>query len=208
MPIKGWRITGLVAALITVYIAVVYGRYGLTEESVRMVVRNTARCSVALFLLAFTASSLQALLRRNWTAWLLRNRRYIGVSFAVSHGFHLLAIITLASAYPEPFFSNRGWVEFIGGGLAYAVILAMTITSFKPPRQWLGQRRWVALHTVGGYYIWALFANSYLPRALQDGFYVPFAAAVAGALLLRLARNARKKRLRQDKDQSAVEQNA
>ena len=103
MRIEGWRITSFVFLGLMILAILASALHGFTEEAIRAFVRNTARVSLVLFLLAFSASSVQAIFRRSWSAWLLRNRRYLGVSFAVSHAGHLLALILLAIFFPHPF---------------------------------------------------------------------------------------------------------
>ena len=78
MHFEGWRLTGVISAGLAVFLATTQIGYGLNEDGVRVWVRNSARSSVILFSLAFAASSLQRLLRRRWSDWLLRNRRYKG----------------------------------------------------------------------------------------------------------------------------------
>jgi len=187
MRFQGWRLTGIISAGLAVFLAATLIWYGLNEEGVRAWVRNSARSSVILFSLAFAASSLHRLLRRRWSDWLLRNRRYIGVSFAVSHFYHLLGLISLALWFPHSFLDKLGWPFLAAGGLGYMFIAAMTATSFDKTRAWLGERPWRRLHTVGAYYLWLIFAVSYFPRALEDRFYIPFAGLVALAMLLRIA---------------------
>ena len=51
----------------------------------------------------------------------------------------------------------------------------------------IGPRAWKILHTVGSYYIWLIFANSYIGRALAMPEYIPAAAIVVLALGLRIA---------------------
>ena len=188
MRLEGWKTTWLVAiSLALIVLATIYW-HGLSEESVRTILRGTARSSVILFLLAFSASSLHWLLRKTWTAWLLQNRRYIGVSFAVSHFCHLLAIIALAALFPHPFLDKLSGITLTGGGLAYVFIAAMAATSFDRTRDWLGSKRWKLLHTAGSYYIWIIFTQSYFPRAFKDGFYVPFLAALVIVMFLHMFR--------------------
>ncbi|MFI5500572.1 hypothetical protein ACIA5E_16060 [Nocardia asteroides] len=52
---------------------------------------------------AFVATSVLALWPGEPARWLARNRRYLGLSFAMSHGVHLAAIVTLARTDPETF---------------------------------------------------------------------------------------------------------
>ncbi len=61
---------------------------GFEVDGVRMVIRFTARTSLVLFCLAFSAAALARLWPNASTRWLRRNRRYLGVSFAASHAIH------------------------------------------------------------------------------------------------------------------------
>jgi hypothetical protein len=197
MRLSGWRITALVFVIVTALTAAVFLWMGFTEPAVRVLVRDTARISVVLFTLAFAASSLHTLLRQDWTNWLLKNRRYIGVSFAVSHTAHLLTLAVLFVWFPHPFVEESLMrVAVIGGVLAYVFIALMTLTSFDRTAAMIGPRAWRLLHTIGSYYIWVIFAQSYIPRAIRDPWYVPLAILVLLGIGLRaaawLAKRARK----------------
>ena len=96
---------------------------------------------------------------------MLANRRYLGVSFAVSHFAHLVAIL---------------------GGIAYLFVVAMAATSFDRTAAWLGPRACGRLHTIGVYWIYAIFFVSFVPRAFTSLLYVPFALLLLGALGIRL----------------------
>jgi methionine sulfoxide reductase heme-binding subunit len=187
MLLRGWQIVGAAAVLLLILITANLLQHEFTEEFVRIVIRITARCSVALFLLAFTASSLRALWPTRLTAWQLQNRRYLGVAFAVSHFTHLAALFTLGACFPRPFIDELNAVTLVGGGLAYLFLTLMTITSFVGPRRAIGERAWKILHTLGSYYIWLIFLNSYLSRALVDISYAPYAVALLLALAARIA---------------------
>lgn len=162
---------------------------GWSEAGVRIVVRATAKVGIVLFALAFSASSLRVFWRSGASAWLLRNRRYVGLSFAVFHFLHLAALATLAVAFPEPFLGELNAVTLIGGGLAYALLLAMVVTSTDAAVRRLGRRSWKRLHTLGSWTIWVIFVQSYVPRAILEGpIYIPFAALPFAVLGLRVAR--------------------
>src|SRR5687767_12959858 len=62
---------------------------GSGSEGLHWAIRWTARFSAVFFLSAFLASSLQRSLHQPWTAALLRQRRYVGLSFAASQLIHL-----------------------------------------------------------------------------------------------------------------------
>src|ERR1044071_368067 len=156
-------------------------------RSASRVVRLTARTSVTLFLAAFTAAALFRLWPNAWTRWQRQNRRYLGVAFALSHGVHLAAIFWMQHVQPVEFAQRVNLITWLGGGLAYVFIAAMTATSFDRTAQMIGPRAWKILHTVGAYYIWLIFANSYIGRALALPEYIPAAALVVLALGLRIA---------------------
>lgn len=185
--LNGWPIVGLAAIAILASVGAAIAITPDSGEAAARVVRLTARTSIALFLAAFTAAALWRLWPNAWTRWQRQNRRYLGVSFAVSHGVHLVAIFWLQHVRPVEFAQSVNAITWIGGGLAYGFIAAMTATSFDRTAQLIGPRAWKILHTTGSYYIWLIFANSYIGRALAMPEYIPAAALVLLALGLRIA---------------------
>jgi DMSO/TMAO reductase YedYZ heme-binding membrane subunit len=157
-------------------VAVILWLLGPTEAGARVVLRATARTSLVLFIAAFTASALRRLVRTSVTAWILRNRRQLGVSFAVSHAVHGAAIVALVRM------TGRGpdVMTGIAGGLGYLLLAAMTATSFDRTAAWLGARAWSRLHTFGIFYLWFIFAFTYFGSVSRD----PLAA---GSLLVLFA---------------------
>lgn len=188
----GWPIVGWCTLAIAVMTVAILSIVGPGEEGIRVVIRATARTSVLLFGLAFAASSLWRLWPNEWTRWLLTNRRYVGVSFAVSHTTHLLAIVALSGWSLARFVADNSATGLILGGIGYLFIAAMTATSFDRTAAWLGPRRWQRLHTVGGWYVWFIFFVSYTPRVTQSLAYALPAAWMIAVLVLRIrARRAR-----------------
>ena len=162
--------------------AATLGVHGAGEEGIRAVIRLTARTSFVLFTAAFAASALARRWPGRTTRWLLANRRQVGVSFAVSHAVHLLAILALARL--QPVFTDASILIAV---LGYVAIAAMTATSFDRTAAWLGPRQWRRLHLTAGYYIWAVFLASYLPRTiLESPAYAPFVVVLLVVLALRL----------------------
>jgi len=183
---EGWAVTGWASVALASMVALILLALGYSEASVRVVARSTAQTSAGLFLAAFTASSLVRYRPAPSTRWLLRNRRYLGVSFAVSHFVHLAALILLGVHFPEPFVSELNLVTILGGGLAYAFVASMALTSSDRAQAWLGMKRWRGLHVVGSYYIWIIFLQSYLSRAWNEPSYIPVTILFGIAPLLRV----------------------
>ena len=189
---EGWRLLFLLAAIIILGTAALVYLAGGDVGAVRLAIRNTARSSLLLFLLAFGASALHRVWRSPWTDWLLRNRRYLGLGFVVSHLTHAVVVATLAIIAPAQFHELTQPAAFILGGTTYIFILALGATSFDRTAAWLGPRSWRALHLVGAHMIWLNFLISEGRRAPQDprywGFVVPLLAVMALRLYARRAR--------------------
>ena len=142
---------------------------GLEEEPLRSVIRWTARSSLLAFGLAFAASSLHRRLRSPATAWLLRHRRGLGLTFASSHTLHAAAI--LAAAWRSDAFRSEidGLTIVLGGVVGYGAIFAMAASSNDAAVRALGRDRWRRLHLFGSYYLWILFFQSYAGRLVFAG---------------------------------------
>jgi methionine sulfoxide reductase heme-binding subunit len=183
---NGWPVVGWASLAILAMVGVLLATYGADEAGIRVVIRATARSSFGFFLAAFVASALRRAWHSSATAWVLANRRYLGVSFAVSHFVHLLAIFALYHWSAREFLVGTGATVTALGGLGYVFVFAMAATSFDRSAAWLGRRRWRILHTTGMYYLWFIFTVSYVPRAATSPTYAPLALLALGALAFRL----------------------
>lgn len=153
------------------------------EEGVRSAIRATARSTLIVFLPIFCASAV----RRRWpgpaTNWLMRNRRYLGLAAAVSHGYHLAFILVLYGMGGPG--EDTSLLTVIGGGWGFVLLAAMAATSNDASQRKLG-RSWRRLHLLGMWTVWIIYAVSYLPAVTMNPV-APFAsAAIVVALLLRV----------------------
>ncbi len=167
---SGWALTRLAVVVLGLLFAIRFVITPGAEESIRAVVRLTAQTSVVLFSFVFAASSLRVVWRSEFSGWLLRNRRYLGVAFAFSHAIHLIALIALARVSAE-FAASVSPVTLIFGGLGFAFIAALAATSNDRAVRSMGLPNWRRLHKTGVYYLWFIFFQSYLPRALSSPVY-------------------------------------
>ncbi|ULK99836.1 ferric reductase-like transmembrane domain-containing protein [Bradyrhizobium sp. I71] len=188
---EGWR---LLAALSLSLIALSLWIASMRQfevEGVRMVIRFTARSSLLLFCLAFSAAALAQLWPNGWTRWQRRNRRYLGLSFAASHGIHAVAIVIFANMDPAGFADATSAASYIFGGIGYAFIIAMSATSFDRTAAVIGPRIWRALHLLGGYYLWFQFMVSFGKRVPAMPLYTAFLVPLLIVLMLRMIAMAR-----------------
>ena len=183
---EGWR---LFAALTLTLIALCIWIAGMRQfevDGVRMVIRFTARTSLLLFGLAFSAAALARLRPNAWTKWQRRNRRYLGVSFAASHGLHAIAIAVFARMDPAGFADATNLASYVFGGIGYAFIVAMTATSFDRSADAIGPRAWRILHLSGGYYLLLQFMVSFGKRIPGMPLYSLFLLPLLVVMALRL----------------------
>jgi DMSO/TMAO reductase YedYZ heme-binding membrane subunit len=182
---NGWQLLALCAlALVLMCGAILLYRPGVA--GIHLALRATARTSLVFFLLAFSASSVCKLWLGAWSRWQLRNRRYLGLSFATSHTLHLMLIVAFARSSPQQFSENIDTTTLVSGGIAYGFIFAMAATSFDRTAAWIGARRWKLLHTVGSYYIWFIFLMTFAMKTSSDPRYWSGVAVLAAVVLLRI----------------------
>ncbi len=182
---SGWPIVGWAALALGLLFGLLLAVHGTGPEGIREVLLASAKTSSLLFLAAFLASPLRSLRRNPATRWLLRNRRYVGVSFGVSHAYHLAAIVAYGATSGERF--DR--VVLVFGGFGYALLAAMVATSNDAAVARLSVRRWRRLHVFGLYYQWLIFATMFAGNAVGPNARLAsqlFLALFAVALLARL----------------------
>ncbi len=203
-----WELYALVL-LSSALLAIRHLSGGFTEHGLQMFTRHTARQSFLIFLLPFLATPLSRTFPSTGTRWLAQKRRYLGLSFALSHFIHLAALIGyFVVSGKEP-----GIVTLLGGGSVYVVIALMALTSNDWSMKTL-RRNWKLLQTFGMYAIWFIFAQSYAGRVFgqrADGLadasdqviYQGLLAAALAALTFRIVTGwARRRRTRRSSSPS------
>lgn len=180
-PFEGVRILQAVTLVIGAACGAVFLGGAPVEEAVRACIRLTAATSAVPLILVFSAAAL----RRRWptpvTRWMVRNRRQLGLSVAISHvGFHAGFIVFL---YALGAGGETSLVTVIGGGFGLACLAAMAATSTDAAQRKLG-RYWRRLHLFCLYVAWAIFTFSYLGGALAGHAR---ATVITAALIVALA---------------------
>ncbi len=184
---SGWSLTGLISIVLIGNVLVTLAILDITEkETVSVLIRSSAKFSFILFMSAFTASSLHHYVKSRFTKWLLVNRRYIGVSFAISHYIHLSMLILMTMHINFNVFEDRGLFRTAVGATAYAFITLMTLTSFDKTRDLFGSSNWKRIHTIGGYLLWVIFAKSYVLE-MTNPLRIAFASIAVLVFLLRIS---------------------
>ncbi|WP_232199541.1 ferric reductase-like transmembrane domain-containing protein [Synechococcus sp. RS9916] len=173
-----------------------FGVSGWTSTSVKAGIDATGRSSLALFSIAFVASSVHRLWPSSLSQWMLQNRRWIGLSFASSHAIHLVLIIAMSFDFPDPFLSGQPAGKWLLGGIGYLFVALMAMTSSNAAQHWMGMKHWKRLHLIGSYWLWAQFFLTYVSHIKKGpaDFYAPFLIFTMALLVIRWAGHVRPKR--------------
>jgi sulfoxide reductase heme-binding subunit YedZ len=184
--LEGWSLFAVLTLVLIALSVWIAGMRQFEVDGIRSVIRFTARTSLVLFCLAFSAGALARLWPNAWTLWQRRNRRYLGLSFAASHAIHAVAIVCFAFVSPPLFRENTSMASFIFGGIGYAAIVAMTATSFDRSTAAIGPRAWRILHLCCGYYLWLQFMVSFGMRIPAMPVYAIFLIPLLAVMALRM----------------------
>ncbi len=161
--INGWNLFFLVAGPVSLAMVVAMSGKDLSNaRAVSSMIQLSVRCAVPLLYIAFAASSIQALFPGPFGRWLLRNRKYLGLSFAAAMAWQAFFILWLVTVHTDYYVNEvyvlRDAIEGVGG---YLFLVAMTVTTFSWGRKQLNPRQWRLLHLSGIYFLWAYAFSVY-----------------------------------------------
>ena len=151
--------------------------YGDSELAARSYARWTAHIAYCIFLVAFLASPMAHSVPNRLTKWILANRRFWGLNFALAHTIHLGAVVMVMVVTDQ----MPDLIAIIFGGFAYVLIWTMAATSTDKSQRRLG-KWWTRLHSFGGYYIWFIFAYTYAGSIFQSQLSVFFLIVALAAI--------------------------
>lgn len=184
--IWGWQLMRLIVLSVLVLFGIIIFLQGWNEEGLRTLIVWSARIGLLCFILAFGARAIHLWLRRSISYWLMMNRRYLGVSFAIIHLIHL-SFLGLMQYNFHPVFTERSFVSFIPGGIAYIFVLLLLITSFDQFAKLLTKGQWKKLHLYGAMWIWLIFTLRYTIGFVGGEYWTGlFLFVLLGVMALRI----------------------
>ena len=193
--IQGWSLTfyySLATLIVSLFIMLVRG---FNEPALLQVLSFTARASMYPFFMAFAASGLYLFWPNAITRWMRQQRRYLGVSFAVTFIIHGTAIVLRLLFYPDSFLAAMEMETideminsqfFVVGGFGFVAAFLMAITSNRWSQQRLGPL-WKVGHWFGNYYILLQFVAGEIMRTQLSLGYLPYLLMMITVILLRIA---------------------
>jgi DMSO/TMAO reductase YedYZ heme-binding membrane subunit len=159
------------------------------------VIRWTARTSLVFFTLAYVARPLVQLRPSPAAKRLLAERKWLGLSFAMSHAWHLAGILWLASPDIGAFVRAQKPTTAVAAAV-FVLLAAMAVTSIESVKRAVPKRAWKRLHWSGMQLAWVAFASTYVGAIGASPFYVLPAAIVLGIAGVRIAAWVRGRRKR------------
>jgi DMSO/TMAO reductase YedYZ heme-binding membrane subunit len=161
--INGWRLFGVISIPMSIVIVIASLDADLsTGPGISAMIGFSVRCAIPFIYLAIAASSVQILFPGPISAWWLRNRKYLGLCFAVAMAWQGLFIFIMSTLYREYYFESVYLLrDEIEGSIGYIFLSAMVVTSFRPARKYLSSVQWKLLHTSAIYFLWAYAFSVY-----------------------------------------------
>ena len=127
-----------------------------TGSGVSEMIGFSVRWAVPFIFLVVAASSVQALFPGPFPRWWLRNRKYIGLCFAVAMAWQGLFIFIMSNFYREYYYADVYLLrDELEGSIGYIFLPAMVLTSFHFGRKHLSPKQWKLLHKSAIYFLWA-----------------------------------------------------
>ena len=196
--LNGWPLFFLIAAVTFAAMVTAYLVIGAdSPEAAISLIRLSVQFASPWVFLAFIARPMTQLFPGNLSKWLLRNRRYLGLSFAAGFGWQAVFIGVLLALHNAYYWEEmHNDIDLLLRMASYVFLVALTITSFYPVRRKMRPEHWRWLHLVGIWYFWAAIWASYAPMALSSNAKtvdVVYAVVGLAALALRAAAYLRKR---------------
>ena len=146
--------------------------------------RYSAHLAFVFLLLAFSASTLKAVVNNAQTRGLVRYRRQLGLGFATAHTFHLVALILFLNNLEG--YTVDASVAVAGFGYVVTGLLAATSNDYSVRR--LGHPKWKQLHTVGVSILMLYFFVTFSGRLLTNfaPIYAVYVALIVTTVVAKL----------------------
>jgi len=196
--LNGWPFFWMIAGM--TFAAMVTGQLLIgvaTPEAAVSMIRLSVQLASPWVFLAFVATPINQLFPGNLSKWLLRNRRYLGLSFAAGFGWQAVFIGVLLALHNAYYWEElHNDIDLLLRMASYVFLFALTITSFFPVRRKMRPEHWRWLHLIGIWYFWAAIWASYAPMAVSsDAKTIDVVYTVIGlvVLVLRIAAYLRKR---------------
>ena len=210
--INQWQLFWLVTVPMSIVMVIEMMGVDLSDAAaVSHMISFSVRWAVPLVFLVVAIPAFQVLFPGPGPMWLLRNRKYIGMCFAVAMAWQGLFILIMSTTFRDHYYEEIFYLrDELEGSTGYLFLTAMVVTSFNFGRKYLNANQWKLLHRTGLYYLWAYPFSVYWwsltyyenPKAIDYVFY--WSGFLAFALIIAAwGKKRRKAALRTAQESSA-----
>ena len=149
-----------------------------SPEGVSYMIGYSVRWAIPFIYLVVAASSIRYLFSGPLPIWWMRNRKYIGLVFAVAMAWQALFIFILSTVYRDYYFDQVFYFrDELEGSVGYIFLVGMVVTSFQFARKKVNQAQWKLIQKGGVYFLWAYAFSVYWWNLFYypyfEGFYYP-----------------------------------
>jgi len=161
--INGWRLFWLISIPMSIVMVIaMMGADLTTAPGVSAMIGFSVRFAVPFVFLVVAAPSVQALFPGPFPMWWLRNRKYIGLCFAVAMAWQGAFIFMMSNFFRDYYYENIYLLrDELEGTVGYIFLSAMVATSFAFGRKRLSPKQWKLLHRSSMYFLWAYAFSVY-----------------------------------------------
>ena len=155
--INGWSLFWIICVPMSgIMVVAMLGADLSTGAGVSEMIGFSVRWAVPFIFMVVAASSVQILFPGPFSKWWLRNRKHIGLCFAVAMAWQGLFIFIMSNFFREYYYQDVYLLrDELEGSIGYIFLPAMVVTSFQFGRRHLNTKQWKLLHTSGIYFLWA-----------------------------------------------------
>ena len=155
--INQWKLFWLVSVPMSIMMIIEMIGVDMSDAvAVSHMISFSVRWAVPFIYLVVATSALQVLFPGPLPMWLLRNRKYIGLCFAVAMAWQGLFIFMMSNFFRDYYFAEIFYLrDELEGSTGYIFLAMMVVTSFKFGRKPLNAKQWKLLHKSGLYFLWA-----------------------------------------------------
>ncbi|MEO0397797.1 MAG: hypothetical protein AAF224_00055 [Pseudomonadota bacterium] len=155
--LNGWRLFAIVSLPISLMVIAMMLSIDLSKgDGLSEMIAYSVRWAVPFIYLVVAASALQVLFPSPLSMWLLRNRKYLGLCFAVAMAWQGLFIFIVSTMHRDYYFDEiYAFRDELEGTIGYVFLGALVVTSFQFGRNLISRQQWTFLHTAGVIFFWA-----------------------------------------------------
>lgn len=161
--INGWNLFWFISVPMSFAIFIEMMNADMSKgEGVSDMIGYSVRWAIPFIYMVVAASSIHILFPSPVSKWWMRNRKHIGLCFAVAMAWQGLYIFIVSTYFRGYYFEEIYYFrDELEGTVGYLFLVAMVVTSFQIGRKYVNPMQWKLIHKGGVYFLWAYAFSVY-----------------------------------------------